>query len=94
LFPLLTRKPLALLVPPTYVLEGKVLIVLHAATGKIIVRRKGVLRKDMRRDMLVLVGVLLGSKYWFKISSVDVSHCTVVCFTLTISTSQWYSGFV
>ena len=82
LFPLPIRKPLALLVPPMYVLEEKALIVLHAATGKIIVRRKGALRRDMRRDMLVLVGALLESKYWLWISSVDVSHCTVVCFTL------------
>jgi len=88
LFPLPIRRPLALLVPPMYVLEEKALIVLHAATGKIIVRRKGALQKDMRRDMLVLVGALLESKYWLWISSVDVSHCTVVCFyPPTVSTS-------
>jgi len=71
LFPPPIRKLLAHLVLPMYVLEEKVLIVLHVATGKIIVRRKGVLRKDMRRDTLVLGGALLGSRHrlW-----VDVSH--------------------
>lgn len=63
LFPPPTRKLLALLVPPLCALEEKVLIVLHVVTGKITVRRRGVLLIITRHDMLVLVGVLLGSRY-------------------------------